>query len=180
MGLEIEYEGVSFNSVRSALAATYFMYEDMPQDEWLKALGYVLPMQHNFQNPIEPGSQDTWIQFWIDEDDRLTQDYNAHNANITLKAARITVRFMGRRAETWAKAFHHLTKRKSVQAYFADYCNAEMLEYVSPIVPINIDYFGVGNTVVAHDLSFTLRYEEVMKFDWQPLEYVSVAAGKMG
>jgi hypothetical protein len=66
------------------------MYEDMPQEEWREALKYVVPMQHNFENPIEPGSQDTWIQFWVDEDDRLIQDYNADNANLTMKVARIT------------------------------------------------------------------------------------------
>ena len=140
-GPEITYEGVTFDNIRSALCATYFLYQDMPEAEWTKALEYVVPMQHNFEHRIEPGDQDTWIQFWIDEDDRLTQDYNERNRNQTMKVAHITVRFLGRRAETWAKAFHHLTKRKSVPMYFAEYCNAAMLEYVSPIVPINVDYF---------------------------------------
>jgi hypothetical protein len=180
MGLEIEYTGVNFASVRAAIAAMYFLYPDMPESAWREALGYVLPMQHNFQNPIEPGSQDTWIQFWIDEDDRLTQDANAGDANGTQKAARISLRFLGRRAEVWAKAFHHLTKRKSVPVYFAEYCNAEMLEYVSPIVPINVDYFKTGNTVIAHDLSFSLRYLEYMEFDNEPLEFISAAPGTMG
>jgi hypothetical protein len=89
MGPEIEYAGLSFDSVRAALAATYFLYQDMPQSEWQEALKYVVPMQHNFENPIEPGSQDTWIQFWIDEDNRLTQDFNEANANRTLKAATV-------------------------------------------------------------------------------------------
>jgi hypothetical protein len=136
-------------------------------------------MQHNFENPIEPGSQDTWIQFWIDEDDRLTQDANASDANGTQKVARVTVRFLGRRAEVWAKAFHHLTKRKSVPQYFVEYCNAQMLEYVSPIVPINVDYFKVGNTTVAHTLSFSLHYMEFMKFGSEPLNYMSVAPGSI-
>ena len=177
-GPEIEYGGASFANVRAALTATYFMYEDMPEDKWREALGYVLPMQHNWENPIQPGSQDTWIQFWIDNDDRLTQDYNADNANLTMKTAQITVRFLGARAETWAKAFHHLVKRKMVPVYFDEYCNGKMLEYVGPIVPMNVDYFGVGNTTIAHDLSFTLQYEEVMKFDWRPLEYISLAPGE--
>ena len=179
-GPEIKYEGVSFDTIRAALCATYFIYEGMPEDEWKRALEYVVPMQHNFENPIKPGSQDTWIQFWIDEDDRLTQDYNERNRNQTVKVAHIMVRFLGRRAETWAKAFHHLTKRKSVPMYFAEYCNGMMLEYVSPIVPMNVDYFGVGNTTVAHDLSFYLRYEEFMDFDWKPLDYISVASGEIG
>jgi hypothetical protein len=180
MGPEIVYEGVNFANLRAAIAATYFMYEDMPEDEWRKALTYVLPSQHNFQLPIEPGSQDTWIQFWIDDDDRLTQDANVDDANGAVKVARVTVRFLGRRAEVWAKAFHHLTKRKSVPGYFAEYCNAEMLEYVSPIVPVNVDYFGVGNTTVAHDLGFSLRYLEYMEFNDEPLNYISAAPGKIG
>jgi hypothetical protein len=179
MGPEIEYEGVNFDTLRGAIAATYFLYPGMPESEWREALKYVVPMQHNFQNPIEPGSQDTWIQFWIDEDDRLTQDANIDDANGTHKAARVSLRFLGVRAEVWAKAFHHLTKRKSVPAYFAEYCNAEMLEYISPIVPMNVDYFKVGNTTVAHDLSFSLHYMEYMKFNNEPLEYVSIAPGKI-
>jgi hypothetical protein len=179
MGPEIVYEGVSFAGVRAAIAATYFMYPDMPESAWKEALKYVLPMQHNFQNPIEPGSQDTWIQFWIDDDDRLTQDANAGDANGTQKVARVSLRFLGRRAEVWAKSFHHLTERKSVPMYFAEYCNAEMLEYISPIVPINVDYFKVGNTTIAHDLSFSLHYMEYMEFGNEPLEYVSVAPGKI-
>jgi hypothetical protein len=180
MGPELEYNGVSFANVRAAVAATYFLYEGMPENEWREALKYVLPMQHNFENPIEPGSQDTWIQFWIDEDDRLTQDANIDDANGTQKVARVSLRFLGRRAEVWAKAFHHLTKRKSVPGYFAEYCNAEILEYVSPIVPINVDYFKVGNTTVAYGLSFSLRYMEFMEFNSEPLDYISVAPGKIG
>jgi hypothetical protein len=179
MGPEIVYQGVSFANVRAAVAATYFMYPDMPEGEWKEALRYVIPAQHNFQNPIEPGSQDTWIQFWIDEDDRLTQDANADDANGVQKVARVTLRFLGSRAEVWAKIFHHLTKRRSVPGYFAEYCNAEMLEYVSPIIPINVDYFKVGNTTIAYDLSFSLRYMEYMKFNNEPLGYVSLAPGKI-
>jgi hypothetical protein len=179
MGPEIVYEGVSFANLRAAIAAIYFMYDDMPLEAWREALEYVVPMQHNFQLPVEPGSQDTWIQFWIDEDDRLTQDANADDANGTLKVARVTLRFLGRRAEVWAKAFHHLAKRRSVPGFFAEYCNAEMLEYVSPIVPVNVDYFTVGNTTVAHDLGFNLRYMEYMKFNNEPLEYISTVPGEM-
>jgi hypothetical protein len=179
IGPEIVYEGVNFASVRAAVAATYFMYEGMPESEWKEALGYVVPMQHNFQNPIDVESQDTWIQYWIDEDERLTQDANADDANGAQKVARITLRFLGRRAEVWAKAFHHLTKRRSVPEYFAEYCNAQMLEYVSPIIPVNVDYFGTGNTAIAHDLSFSLRYMEYMKFGSEPLEYISVAPGQI-
>ena len=176
-GLEIKYEGVTFANVRAALCATYFMHKDISVEEWKEALRYVVPMQHNFENPIKPGTQDTWIQFMIDEDDRLTQDYFVHERNQTQKVARITVRFLGKRAEVWAKAFHHLTKRRSVPYYFHEYCNATTLEYITPIVPMNVDYFGVGNTTIAHDLTFGLHYYEYMEFEWEPLEYISVPDG---
>lgn len=178
-GPNIKYEGVTFNNLRAAICAAYFLYEDMPVAEWREALKYVVPQQHNFQNPIEPGSQDTWIQFWIDEDDRLTQDYNTETTNQTMKVAQVTLRFLGVRAEVWAKAFHHLTKRKSVPQFFQDFCNATMLEYVTPIVPMNVDYFGVGNTTVAYELSFSLHYDEVMEFDREPLEFISVPPGEI-
>ena len=179
MGPVIEYEGVTFDNVRAALCATFFMKKDMPLKEWREALKYVVPMQHNFENPIHPGSQDTWIQFMIDEDDRLTQDYAIEDRNQTMKVARVTVRFLGKRGETWAKAFHHLTKRKSVATYFMEYCNATLLEYVSPIVPVNVDYFGVGNTTMSFDLSFDLHYIEAMSFDQAPLDFISFPEGEI-
>jgi hypothetical protein len=178
-GLHVQYEGVTFDNVRAALCAIYFWRKDMPVEEWKEALRYVVPSQHNFENPIEPGSQDTWIQYWIDSDGRETQDYNQYGENRALKIACISVRFLGKRAEMWAKAFHHLIQRKSVPVILQEYCNATMLEHVSPIVPINVDYFGVGNTTVAHDLSFMLTYMETIKLGWQSLEYISVAPGKI-
>jgi hypothetical protein len=181
-GLYSRYRGVDFSSVRAALCAVYFLDLDKPmsEEEWRECLGYVVPMQHNWNGPIEPGSQDTWIQYWIDQDDRLTQDTVTCGRDEALKLARVSVRFLGVRAEEWAKAFHHLTRRRSVPAIFSDYCAAEMLEYVSPIVPENVDYFGVGNTTIAFDLSFDLRYRESIELGWKPLEYVSVAPGKLG
>jgi hypothetical protein len=197
-GTDIEYDGVTFANVRAALCATYFMTKPMldvadklinggvvedPQrkefeNAWAEAMSYVIPSQHNFENPITPGSQDTWIQFWIDEDDRHTQDYNVANRNETIKTARVTVRFLGARAETWAKAFHHLIKRKSVPRYFMEYCNGQTLDYISPIVPINVDYFG-ANTTIAHDLSFNIVYVESMELDWERLEFISLSPGEI-
>jgi hypothetical protein len=177
-GPDIAYSGVSFESVRDALCATYFG-NNVTEEEYNEVIKFVVPMQHNFENPIEPGSQDTWIQYFLDEDDRLTQDYNIRDRNETLKVARITIRFLGRRAETWAKAFHHLTKRKGVPHYFAELCNGVMLEYVGPIIPMPVDYFKVGNAVIAHDLSFSIVYKEYMKFDWEPLELISIGPSEI-
>ena len=178
-GLEIKYTGVTFDSVRSALCAMYFLYDGMPKEEWRESLKYVLPEQHNFQNPIIPGGQDTWIQFWINEDDRWTQDYNERSSNEAVKVAHITVRFLGRRAEVWAKAFHHITQRRGVTGYFLEYCNGELLEYVGPIVPMNVDYFGVGNTTIAHDISFKIAYREALELDREPLEFISLPGGEI-
>jgi hypothetical protein len=151
----------------------------MPEDEWMKAQSYVVPAQHNFELPIEPEGQDTWIQYWIDEDERLTQDANVDGANGTRKVARVTLRFLGTRAEVWAKVFHHLAKRKSVSSYFSEYCNAVMFEYIGPIIPVNVDYFKAGNAAIAYDLSFSLQYMEYMEFENTPLEYISVGAGEI-
>jgi len=174
----IEYTGVNFDNVRGLLCDMYFMRDGVTEEEWRNCLNFVVPMQHNFENPIKPGTQDTWIQFWIDEDDRLTQDYNEVDENLTLKTARVAVRFLGVEAEMWAKAFHHLTKRKSVATFFMERCNGRSLEYISPIVPMPVDYFGVGNTTIAFDLSFSIVYEEVMRLDWEPLEYISMEPGQ--
>jgi hypothetical protein len=173
------YEGVNFDTVRLAAAAIYFWYPGMPEEEWVECLRYVVPMQHNVENPIEPGSQDTWIQYWIDEDDRWTQDSYRDGKNQTLKVAHITLRFLGERAEQWSKAFHHLTQRKSVGEILAGYCRAQMLEYVSPVVPMNVDYFGTGNTTVAFTLGFDVKYLESIELSYEPLEYVSLGPGRI-
>jgi hypothetical protein len=178
-GLQARYEGVNFDTVRLAVAAIYFWYDGMPVEEWRECLKYVVPMQHNVENPIVPGAQDTWIQYWIDEDDRWTQDYERAGKNQTLKLAHITLRFLGERGEQWAKAFHHLTQRKSVGYILEGYCRAVALEYVSPIVPINVDYFGTGNTTVAFTMGFDLKYTESIELDREPLEYISLAPGEI-
>jgi hypothetical protein len=151
----------------------------MSREEWRQCLRYVVPMQHNWTGVIEPGSQDTWIQYWIDSDERLTQDRLTQGRNEVYKLVRVSVRFLGARGEEWAKAFHHLTQRNSIAEIFSEYCNGEMLEYVSPIIPMNIDYFGTGNTTIAFDLSFDLAYRESIDLAWKPLEYISVAPGAL-
>jgi hypothetical protein len=74
-------EGLTFSNLRAALAMVYFGYVDMSDQYWSDALRHVVPMQHNIENPISlmkiDGSlaaRDTFIEFWIDDDDRLTQD----------------------------------------------------------------------------------------------------------
>lgn len=185
-GLDLRIYGVNFESVKEALVSMYFKHAGMSAAELEECRKYVVPMQHNYEQPIIPGGQDTWIQFWINNDDRLSQDFNEKGVNWTTKVAHITVRFLGTRGEAWAKAFHHLSGRETINAIWLYYCHAEALEYISPIIPTNIDYFGVGNTTLAFSLSFNLKYKEGL--DFRPgedgsgikrLMYISLASGNI-
>ena len=183
-GPDVKFEGVTFATVQAAIADLYFRHNNMTQEEFDRVRQFVVPMQHNFVNPIQPGTQDTWIQYWIDSDDRMTHDRNERpNLNATQKVAQITLRFLGTRGEAWAKSFHHLTKRRHTAIIFMEYCNAMLLPYVSPIVPRNVDYFGAANATKAFTLSFKLQYDEVLDYSAgsgaDRLEYISFAAGQM-
>ena len=185
-GIDMRFYGVNFYSVKEALVCLFFKYEGIPDAELIACRKYVVPMQHNFEQPIKPGGQDTWIQFWIDNDDRLTQDENKDGINWTTKVSHITVRFLGTRAEAWAKAFHHMCGRATPNTIWYHYCLAETLEYISPIIPINVNYFGVGNTTIAFTVSFNLKYQEGLDFrpvkgeDTTPrLMYISLASGNI-
>ena len=186
-------EGVTFESVRSALACIYFgVSEDSTPEEFVRARKYVIPMQHNFENPIKRGSGDTFIEYWIDDDDRLTQDYgrdgwkkNEDNeavpvqTNACEKLARITLRFLGNQAESWAKMNHHSTKRNIIAMMFNEWCNATALEYVGSIKPINVDYFGVQNTTIGFDIIIQLQYTEVIELTAERIESLSIAEGTL-
>lgn len=192
-------EGLTFNSLRAALAMIYFYKADMSEDAWKDALRHVVPMQHNMENPIHLGEhanaevRDTFIEFWIDEDDRITQDFTGQRyaaddetdgekltpfqSSECVKSARCTVRFLGAQAEAWAKLFHHISTRRSVGNIFYEYCNGMALPYIGPVRPINVDYFGVQNSAVAHDITFVLQYREVIRIPAERLGLVSVAGG---
>ena len=182
-GPELKITGVTFETLRCAITDLYFRHKGMTQEQFDAAKEFVIPMQHNFMNPIEPGTQDTWIQYWINNDERLTHDYNRGNWNMTMKVAHCTIRFLGVRAELWAKAFHHLTRHQYCANIFKAYCQAMILPAISPIVPINVDYFKVGNTTKAFGLTFKLQYDEVLDFTLgsggDRLEYISFAAGQI-
>lgn len=165
-GPDFKIIGVTFESVREAVTSLFFEYEGMTEEEFEKCEQYVVPMRHNWENPLEGSGEknDTWIQYWIQDDDRLSSDYNDMEYNICHKVATIQLRFFGRRAEAWAKSFHHLTKRKSCDKIFSAICNAGMFGYVSPITPVNVDYFGTGNTELAFSVVFRLEYDERLDF----------------
>ncbi len=192
-------DGVTFNNVRAFLAFMYFGVDGMTDEQWKNALRHVVPLQHNFESPLVAGKReqwnpkDTYIQYWIDEDDRITQDgrdlrFAADDdllpENVTpiqtsecMKAARVTVRFVGADAEAWAKLMHHITRRRDVPILLLEYCNAAFLEYPGPIRPINVDYFGVANSAIAFDITFVLQYNEVIRVPGDQLGLIAVADG---
>jgi hypothetical protein len=170
--------------LRLALLALYWWKPGMEGDEWMRENArYVVPMQHNWANPIEAGTGDTYIQYWIDRDDRLVQDQDTGTEEMVLKEADITIRFVGEQAEQWARAMHHLAERNSVAGIFMDFCNAELLEYVGPIVPMSVDYFKtkVGNAAIAFDISLRVKYWEYMDLSdlRKPLDYIAVGSGTL-
>jgi hypothetical protein len=177
--LSHEYQGLSFETLRTAITAIYWYDPDVNDGLWIKNKRYVIPQQHNWPNPIDGEGKDTYIQYWIDSDDRIAQDYNEGAYEAVQKVADVSLRFVGAQAEQWAKAFHHLAQRGVVGEILHDFCNTGMLEYIRPIVPMNIDFFKVGNSVIAFDTGFTLHYVEYMDLSdlRQPLQYVSVAPG---
>jgi hypothetical protein len=155
----------------------------METDEWAKNTRYVLPMQHNWDNPITAESGDTFIQYWIDRDDRIVQDGQVKTEEAVLKEADITVRFIGAQAEQWAKSLHHLSGRKSAAQIFYDFCNAQVFEYIGPVIPVSVDYFKtkVGNAAIAFDVSLQVRYWERLDLSdlRKPIEYIAVASGEL-
>lgn len=178
------YSGVTFATLRTAIVNMYFVYDGISEELVKEAFGYVLPMQHNVENPLQAAdAKDTFIEYWIDYDDRNSPDIvqggpDGTGQNIEFnKVARVSLRFVGSEAEIWAKAFHHITKRDSVATIFWTLCNAKILEYVEPIRPIVVDYFKPANSSIAFDLSFKLVYNESMELNWQSLNLVVLGPG---
>lgn len=185
------YSGVSFSRLRTFLFYMYFYYEGMEKQEADACMNLVVPMLNSIENRLNPqydeaGEQkitdDTFIQYWIARDSRLTMDTNdrgdGSGRNYTaVKVALVDIRFVGAQAETWAKAFHHITQREQVAAYMYELCSGKILEDVGDIVPVNIDYFGVGNSTIAFDVSIKIQYSESITLNWKPLELIVIAPG---
>lgn len=181
------YLGVNFNNLRKALYLMFFGADEvkdskgnivkvLSQDFSSPKYKYIIPMQGNFESPIEFNSKDTYMLFWIEQDESLTQDdyvqYGEDAYNRQKCVASILIRFVGKEAETWVKAFRHLAKRKGVTEIWAGVCNAEKLLYTSPIVPRRVNYSG-KNSQVAFDVRFKLYYDEVIATGWQPLKGIN-------
>lgn len=170
------YNGVTFNNLRKAIA---YLYYGQDFDEEL-VYPYIIPMQQNFFNPIEDMGDNTYIQFFINNDERITQDQFVYDKNFTHKLAHCCLRFVGEAAEMWAKAFHHLTKRSDTASIFMGTCQAEQLEAIGDIIPTQVTFNG-KNVHIAFDLDFRLYYKESIDIDgedgWEPLARVELAPG---
>lgn len=168
------YYGVDFNNMRKALFLLYFGHRKGECNDFNTPLyKYIVPMQGNFDDPLQLNDKDTYILYWIERDEALTQDdyviVDGEGYNRQKCVATILMRFAGKEAETWAKALRHLAKRKNVTQIWSGVCNAERLPYIYPIVPIRVDYFG-KNSQIAFDVRMKLYYDEVISTGWQPLE----------
>lgn len=167
------YNGVNFNNLRKALYLLYFGIDKGACNSFESPkYKYIIPMQGNFENPLQLNEKDTFMMFWIERDESLTQDdyvqYGDQGFNRQKCVASILIRFIGAEAEEWVKAFRHLTKRKGVTEIWSGVCNAEKLEYTSPIIPRKVNYTG-KNSQIAFDVRFKLYYDECISTGWQPL-----------
>lgn len=139
---------------------------------------YIIPMQGNFENPLQiTDAKDTFIMYWIERDESLTQDdYVQYGETAETRqkcVAQILLRFIGKDAETWVKTFRHLAKRSNMGNIWSGVCNAEKLEYTSPVVPRKIIYSGM-NSEIAFDIRFKLYYDECMEVGWKPVTGIDI------
>lgn len=139
---------------------------------------YIIPMQGNFENPLQiTDAKDTFIMYWIERDESLTQDdYVQYGETAETRqkcVAQILLRFIGKDAETWVKTFRHLAKRSNMGSIWSGVCNAEKLEYTSPVVPRKIIYSGM-NSEIAFDIRFKLYYDECMEVGWKPVTGIDI------
>lgn len=194
-----QYGGVNFNNLRKALYIIIFGVgkvigkdakgndihecDDFNSDNYK----YIIPMSASWENPLnQADAKDTYLQFWIEKDEELTQDdflevpvettdpnkdYGLIGYSRQKRVAQIYVRTSGKNAESWSKIFYHLCQRKDVSAIWGGVCNAERLLYTSPCRPITVDYFG-KSTSIAFDVRFSLLYDETLQLNWNALNGV--------
>jgi len=188
MANTVGFIGVNFDNLRKALYLLFFGAGEVKDNNGnvIKYLcddfespkyKYIIPMQGNFENPLQLNDKDTYIMYWIEIDESLTQDdytedEEGNGVDRQKCVANILVRFVGKEAETWVKTFRHLAKRKDVSKIWAGVCNAEKLFYTSPIIPRKVNYTG-KNSQVVFDVRFKLYYDESISTGWKPLEGVN-------
>ena len=191
------FSGVNFDTLRKALYLMFFGIDPLKdekgnpvKDKNGNIIGqcndfnspkyqYIIPMQGNFENPLQGDfAKDTFIQYWISEDRSLTQDdytedENGFAVDRQKCVATILLRFIGKEANTWVRTFRHLTKRDKIGEIWYGVCGAEKLEYTMPILPRKINYFGM-NSQIAFDVRFKLYYDECIRTGWLPLEGINI------
>ena len=190
------YYGVNYNNLRKALYLLYFGIDfkkdangnyvldkdgkriALSEDFSSPKYKYIIPMQGNFENPLNADeAKDTYMLYWIERDTSLTQDDYVQEGtdawNRQKCVASILLRFVGAQAESWSRVFRHLAKRSNVTPIWSGVCNAEKLEYTAPIVPNRVNFFGKNN-VIAFDVRFKLYYDEDMTIDWGVLEGITM------
>lgn len=179
MGNTARFDGVNFNNLRKALYLMFFGTGNGACNTFSSPkYKYIIPMQGNFENPLQiEDADDTFILYWIERDESLTQDdYVQYGEDAYTRqkcVAHVLVRFIGKEAETWVKTFRHLAKRSNMGQIWSGVCNAEKLEYTSPVIPRKIDYSGM-NSQIAFDIRFKLYYDECMQVCWKPLEGIDL------
>lgn len=173
------YLGVNFNNLRKALYIIFFGVNgsDTFESENYK---YIIPMQASWENPLnESDAKDTYVQFWIERDEELTQDDYTYSEdgdigyNRQKRVASVLLRFVGKQAEAWSKTFYHVCKRNDMGQVWWGVCQAEKLLYTAPCIPHRIEYFG-KNTSIAFDVRFKLYYDEMIALGWKPLEGIKI------
>ena len=174
----MKIHGVTFDNVWMILAYMFYgKVVDTDKTLWNKAKKYIIPMKSNFFNPIDVGSKDTYIQYFIESDRRIIQDgYDGNTETLLNKVATVLLRFTGEQAETWAKSMHHLRKRTDVAQILWEVADARLMEDVGEIRPILAEFYG-KNAVVAFDVRFKLHYRETIDLDWKVLQNVSIGPG---
>ena len=188
MANTVRFSGVNFDNLRKALYLMFFgagevkdkngkLIRYLSDDFSSPKYKYIIPMQGNFENPLQLNDKDTYIMYWIERDESLTQDDYTEDAegvavNRQKCVAHILVRFIGKDAETWVRTFRHLAKRKDMGKLWYGVCGAEKLFYTSPIIPRKINYTGLNSQVV-FDVRFKLHYDECISTGWKPLEGVN-------
>ena len=188
MANKTRYLGVNFNNIRKALYLLFFGAGEVKDSDGNTVrylcdsfdspnYKYIIPMQGNFENPLELKDKDTYIMYWIERDVSLTQDDYTEEGDTPVNrqkcVASIMLRFIGEEAEQWAKSLRHLTKRSGVTKIWYGVCNAEKLEYTSPVIPRKISYSG-RNGQIAFDIRFKLYYDEVISTGWLPLKGIDM------
>lgn len=174
MANNVTFTGVNYNNLRKALYLMFFGTDNGKCNDFSnEKYQYILPLQGDFQNPMQLKDKDTYILYWIEKDESLTQDdfiLDEENEGFNRQkcVATIMLRFVGKDAETWVRTFRHLCKRKDVSPIWSGVCNGYKLLHTMPIHTKRMDFFGKNNQI-AFDIWFKIYYDECISTGWKPL-----------